>query len=145
MKGDGPLSWLEPNNDLAQTIIDLDVNSFYRVKKEDGRTVLRVGLQTSGKIPGRLISFGRDLPSNDVILLGLMFSKNQCHLYFNRYSSALILRDTSSTKSTRVKRPDVVNDRIYQLQGDPRQRVLLPAHQIHIIIGRAEFRIDWRN
>jgi hypothetical protein len=106
--------------------------------------VLRVGLQTSPKVSGRLISFGRDPARNDLILPDRIFSKNHCHLYFNRSSSALILRDTSSTKSTQVKYLELDDDSIYRLQGDPRQRVLLPTHQIVMQIGPAQFRIIWR-
>ncbi len=109
-----------------------------------GRRVLKVGLQTSPKVSGRLISFGRDPASNDLILPNRIFSKNQCHFYFNRSSSALILRDTSSTKSTQVRYLDLDNDSIYRLQGDPRQRVLLTTHQIVMQIGPAQFRIIWR-
>lgn len=139
MAGEGILFWLEAINAPAQNIVDLDPNSFYRVEI-GGRRVLKVGLQTSPKVSGRLISFGRDPASNDLILPDRIFSKNHCHFYLNK-SSALILHNTSSTKSTQVKCLELDDDSIYRLQGDPRQRVLLTAHQIVMQIGPAQFQI----
>jgi hypothetical protein len=143
MAGEGVLLWLEAANAPARDIIALEANSLYRVEI-GSRRVLKVGLQTSPKVSGRLVSLGRDPSSNDLLLPDRIFSKNHCHIYLNESSSALILRDTSSTKSTQVTYLELADDRLYRLQGDPRQRVLLTTHRILMHVGPAQFRIIWR-
>ena len=75
------------------------------------------GLQTSPKVSRRLISLGRDPASSDLLLPDRIFSKNHCHFYFKRPSSAFILRDTFSTKSTQVRCLELDDGSISRFRG----------------------------
>lgn len=142
MEEPNTLLWLIPHNDPAATIVEDSRNKFrfrkisrtFR-KKDDLEPTLRVGYDDVPKVPGQLISFGRDPARNDIILSERRFSKTHCHLQIHRQSSEIILRDTSARATTQLILEDTLKK--YFLQGIPRQRILprLPNIGIRFVSG----------
>src|SRR5437762_4109147 len=123
--------WLIPGNEAAKTIVSDSANQHWVQVIED-TNCLRVGLDCVAKVPGRLITFGRDPARADILLRPRTFSKDHCHFFLNPESGVLLLRDTSAcaTQITvpEAELPSAQDTRIYQLQGAPRQRVVLPLN-----------------
>ncbi|KAK2756232.1 hypothetical protein FQN54_005640 [Arachnomyces sp. PD_36] len=145
MEEPNTLFWLIPQNPPAAAIVGDPRNKFRfrEMSRSKGNVepTLRVGFDDTPKIPGQLISFGRDPARSDVILSERRFSKTHCHLHVHRQSSEIVLRDTSARATTQLILEDSLKK--YFLQGIPRQRVLPRLQNIGIRIENAEFEILW--
>lgn len=137
MEEPNTLFWLIPQNVPAATIVEDSRNKFrFRkisrgFRKDDSlESTLRVGFDDAPKVPGQLISFGRDPARSDIILSDRRFSKTHCHLQVHRQSSEIVLRDTSARATTQLILEDSLKK--YFLQGIPRQRVLPRLQNIGI-------------
>lgn len=137
MEEPNTLLWLIPHNVPAAAIVEDSRNKFrFREisrtsrKNSDPEPALRVGFNDVPKVPGQLVSFGRDPARNDIILSERRFSKNHCHLQIHQQSSEIILRDTSARATTQLILEDGLKK--YFLQGIPRQRVLPRLQNIGI-------------
>jgi len=140
-----PVFYLAPASDLASQIINHDRNCSYKVPFQ-GQFVLRAGMERSSKKPGCLLTFGRDEGQGDIYLPTRSWSKLHCYFFLNPLTLRLILRDVSTTRDTHVShwKKTPKDSKKYQLQGTPKQRVLLPEHDdIVIDIGKARFSLIW--
>ncbi|KAI9848286.1 MAG: hypothetical protein M1837_000550 [Sclerophora amabilis] len=140
------LFWLIPR-DLwgpAAAIVNHPLNDSYR-KEIEGVNALRIGLDMPSKVPGRLITFGRDPRCSDVILLDRATSMEQCFFFRNEKSQAILLRDTSGWGNTFLSVSTIHRNIRYRywLQGNPKQRVLLPDRKIMLVICTAIFDLIW--
>ena len=137
MEEPNTLFWLIPQNSPAIAIVE-DARNRFRFReisrafrnRDDLESTLRVGFDDISKVPGQLVSFGRDPARSDIILSDRRFSKAHCHLYVHRLSAEIILRDTSARATTQLLLEGSLKK--YFLQGIPRQRVLPRLQNIGI-------------
>ncbi len=157
---------LVPQDDLARAIVEL--NPTYSSPTPDGSRFLLFSTDRLSKTPGQLASFGQ-YRTNDILLpchpnrqdkagsgadrehgqtLGGTYEKyhnNHC-FFFLASSGELILWDqTLRHMKIEVENASESDKTLYDLQGDPRQRVIpRTLDRIYITIGtKTKFRFVW--
>ncbi|RMD45107.1 hypothetical protein DV735_g111, partial [Chaetothyriales sp. CBS 134920] len=139
-----PLFSLVPKSCHAVRIVKANPRYHDVVK---GVTALTFKAGHKSVFPGRLVSFGRLVPVNDVILPEDGYAQLQCSFYLVE-SGELILEDATTGHHTSLKWYDGRERKHkYYLQGDPRRRVIprAPATSITVVFGAdALFQFIWK-
>lgn len=139
--------YLTPMSAGARNVVD-QADQTFTDQNVSGQRRLRIGFNHIPKTQYRLLSFGTDATSCD-ILLPEGFPPKQCHFWINGKTGYILLRDDSQDQSTSLDAlVDVPTEtKIYQLPAgvQPRQRVLFVSHRAHIVRMSIEvsFLMSW--
>lgn len=139
---------LVPENDEAWQVVL--ANPEYRQTLPGYGPTLSFSATRPSKIQGRLASFGRHL-NNDIRLPSHPYPHEKYlgfHMFFYlARSGELILRDLSPKRTLiAVGNETRDNQRLFQLSGEPRQRVIPKGGDLKIVIVfgfQTEFRLLW--
>ncbi|KAM4067316.1 kinase [Hirsutella rhossiliensis] len=132
----------EPGNHFAAEIVEDDANrDRFRVDPDNvSNRFLRIRLNQSAKILGRLATFGRLPFTNDVMLRNGCFSKtDQCYFDFHPTTRELLLHDISKCDDTQLYSTCQKSSK--HIDQSPRQCVVRLDSEYIFQIGSAEFRL----
>ncbi len=141
---------ISPTNDVARAIVNDTGNRECVILGPDGTNRISVTFDDYFK-PDCILSFGRDRTCSVVCdppefpeEVTRRFSRRQCQFFLEK--NTLMIRDDSSSCTTSI-RPQQINSDLWEFPskstGTPRQRAILERGAWDLVMGPAEFSLEF--